>query len=197
MNIKLIIASASPRRRQLLAQAGVIPDAIDTPDIDETPLKGELPQALAGRLAQEKAHAVARRSSVAYVLGADTVVAVGRRILGKAETPDDVRAMLGLLSGRRHRVLTGVCLIAPDGRSHRRTVETTVRVKRLTEADSAAYVTSREGEGKAGGYAIQGLFERHVLAIHGSYSNIVGLPLYETMCLLSGAGYQNPADGAS
>lgn len=186
----LILASSSPRRQQLLAQVGITPDTVCPADIDETPRRGELPEALAARLAQGKALTVASLHPGAFVLGADTVVAVGRRLLGKAETPAEVAAMLRLLSGRRHRVLTGVCLIAPGGRQSLRTVTTAVRVKRLTDAEIAAYVASCEGEGKAGGYAIQGRFEQHVLAIHGNYSNIVGLPLYETVSLLNGAGYR-------
>jgi septum formation protein len=184
--LPLILASASPRRQQLLAQIGIVPDAICPAEIDETPHKAELPHSLARRLATEKAQAVAARHPGAHVLGADTVVALGRRLLGKAESPADVEAMLRLLSGRRHRVLTGICLIAPDAPPRIRVITTSVRVKSLTQAEIADYVAHHEGEGKAGGYAIQGRFERYVLAINGSYSNIVGLPLYETANILKG-----------
>lgn len=183
---RLILASASPRRRDLLAQIGVMPDAIAASDIDETPLKGETPQQLALRLAEAKARAV---SGDGYILAADTVVCVGRRILPKAETDDEVRACLKLLSGRNHRVLTGVAVVAPDGRLSSRRVETRLALKRLSVDDIDSYVASGEGLGKAGGYAIQGRAGAFVVNLAGSYTAVVGLPLYETKCLLQGAGY--------
>jgi septum formation protein len=187
--LPLILASASPRRVQLLAQARITPDVIHPADIDETPLRGEGPEALVARLAQTKAQAVAAQYPGAFVLGADTVVTVTGRILGKADTAASVAIMLRHLSGRRHRVLTGICLVTPAGGVCVRTVSTAVRVKRLTDDESAIYVASGEGIGKAGGYAIQGLFERYVVTMQGSYSNVVGLPLYETVNLLVGNGY--------
>ncbi|WP_300298343.1 Maf family nucleotide pyrophosphatase [Ferrovibrio sp.] len=185
----LVLASASPRRRDLLAQIGIVPAEIRAADLDETPLKSELPRSLAARLSLAKAEAVARQSPAALVLAADTVVALGRRILPKAETDAEVRQCLGLLSGRRHRVLTGLCLIHPDGRRAARVVETILRFKRLDEAEIAAYVGCGEGRGKAGGYAIQGRAAMFVAWLGGSYSNVVGLPLAETAQLLGGFGY--------
>lgn len=186
---RLILASASPRRVSLLAQAGVTPDDIIPAAIDETPLKGELPRAHALRLAQEKAQAVAVAHPDAFILGADCVVACGRRILPKAETAEQVAACLDLLSGRRHRVYGGVALVAPGGAMRARVVETVVQFKVLSAAEKAAYVAGGEGIGKAGGYAIQGRAEIFVKFISGSYSNVVGLPLHDTMALLNGAGY--------
>jgi septum formation protein len=187
--LPLVLASASPRRRDLLAQIGIQPTEIRAADLDETPLKGELPRALAARLSLAKATAVARERPDALVLAADTVVALGRRILPKAETEAEVRDCLGLLSGRRHRVLTGLCLIHPDGRRATRVVETILRFQRLDAAAIAAYVRSGEGLGKAGGYAIQGRAAVFVAWLGGSYSNVVGLPLAETAGLLRGFGY--------
>ncbi len=183
---RLILASASPRRRDLLAQIGIGPDAIVAADIDETPLKTETPRALALRLAVAKARAV---TADGYVLAADTVVCVGRRILPKAETEAEVRACLKLLSGRNHRVLTGVALVAPGGRLSSRVVEARLSFKRLSNAEIDAYVASGEGLGKAGGYGIQGRAGGFVVKLTGSYTAVVGLPLYETKCLLQGAGY--------
>ncbi|MFN4309956.1 MAG: Maf family protein [Ferrovibrio sp.] len=187
--LPLVLASASPRRRDLLAQIGIQPTEIRAADLDETPLKGELPRALAARLSLAKATAVARERPDALVLAADTVVALGRRILPKAETEAEVRDCLGLLSGRRHRVLTGLCLIHPDGRLATRVVETILRFQRLDAAAVAAYLRSGEGLGKAGGYAIQGRAAVFVAWLGGSYSNVVGLPLAETAGLLRGFGY--------
>jgi septum formation protein len=180
----LVLASASPRRVELLRQMGIEPAAIDPAAVVEASRPRELPAALARRLAQAKAAAVAARHGGAFVLAADTVVALGRRILPKAETEAEARHCLGLLSGRRHRVLTAVCLIAPDGRQAERLVTTTVRFKRLEAAEIDAYVASGEWRGKAGGYAIQGRAAAFVPWIGGSHSNVVGLPLFETLALL-------------
>lgn len=187
----LILASASPRRASLLTQAGIVPELIIAPDVDETPAKFELPRVHALRLAEAKARRVARSQGAAFVLAADTVVAAGRRILPKAETPRDVENCLALLSGRRHQVITAVALVAPDGRLHSRVVMTRVTFKRFSAGEIADYVAGGEGLGKAGGYAIQGRAECFVRAINGSYSNVVGLPLYETLALLHGSGWRN------
>jgi len=183
---RLILASASPRRLDLLAQIGVVPDAVEAADIDETPVAGELPRQNAARLARAKAQAIADRNPGALVIGADTVVACGRRILPKAEDEKTALQCLEFLSGRRHRVYGGVAVILPDGSLRSRLVETRVRFKRLTSQETAAYLQSGEWRGKAGGYAIQGRAAVFVANINGSYSNIVGLPLYETAALLSG-----------
>lgn len=185
----LVLASASPRRRELLAQIGIVPDAVDPADIDETPLPGELPPAHARRLALAKAEAVAPRHRQAYVLGADTVVACGRRILPKADTRASAECCLELLSGRRHRVIGGLCVITPIGKCFVRVVTSQVVFKRLSGAERTAYLASGEWQGKAGGYAIQGRAAAFIAWIGGSYSNIVGLPLYETHALLAGLGY--------
>lgn len=184
----LVLASASPRRRDLLAQIGVMPQAILPADLDETPLKGELPGAHAARLAAAKAAAIAVLRPDAVVLAADTVVACGRRILPKAEDAATARRCLELLSGRRHRVIGGVCLIAPGGRRLARTVTTTVAFKRLTAAEIDGYLASGDWHGKAGGYAIQGPAAVFVRFLSGSYSNVVGLPLHETAMLLGSLG---------
>ncbi len=186
----LVLASASPRRCELLRQIDIEPAAIDPAGIDETPLKSELPRDYAERLARAKAEAVAARHAGAFILAADTVVALGRRILPKAEDEAIARRCLELLSGRRHRVLGGVVACAPDGRVARRLVTTVVKVKRLTGPEIEAYLASGEWHGKAGGYAIQGRAAAFISAINGSYSNVVGLPLAETAALLSGLGYQ-------
>lgn len=191
----LVLASGSPRRLALLAQAGLEPDALLPADIDETPERGELPRRLALRLAQEKlAAADNRRKAVgeyegAYLLAADTVVGVGRRILPKPETSEEAADCLRLLSGRAHRVYTGVALMTPKGGVRTRLVETRVRFKRLSREEMEAYLASREWLGKAGGYAIQGLAATFVLKLVGSYTNVVGLPLTETMALLAGERY--------
>lgn len=190
--LRLVLASASPRRLDLLQQIGLAPDAIDAADLDETPLADETPRQLAVRLAEAKAAHVAMRRPAAYVLAADTVVAVGRRVLPKAGDPSEVRACLDLLSGRAHRVLTGVALKAPDGRSASRLVESRLRFKRLTPRDIDAYLASGEGVGKAGGYGIQGRAGAFVISLQGSYSGVVGLPLYETVNLLTGLGFPRP-----
>jgi len=189
MNDRLILASASPRRRDLLAQIGITPSAIDAADIDETPLPRELPAPHALRLARAKAETVASRHPGAFVLAADTVVACGRRILPKAESEAQAKECIELLSGRRHRVLGGVCLIAPDGRRSERVVTTQVAFSRLDHAEIAAYLAGGEWQGKAGGYAIQGRAAVFVRWLGGSYSNVVGLPLQESYAMLRGLGY--------
>ncbi|OQM73638.1 Maf-like protein [Manganibacter manganicus] len=194
-NPVLVLASGSPRRIELLQQAGVEPDRVLPADIDETPLKAEHPRSLAKRLSKQKAEkALASLQAEAahapaYVLAADTVVSVGRRILPKAETTDDVSFCLQLLSGRAHRVYSGICLITPRGALRQKLVETRVRFKRLSRVDMEAYVASGEWRGKAGGYAVQGLAGAFVIKLTGSYTNVVGLPLYETVSLLAGEGF--------
>lgn len=192
---KLVLASASPRRLELLQQIGFEPDALIPVDLDETPRKNELPRTLAGRLAQEKTKAAAAIASNrpelvgGYILGADTVVSVGRRILPKCEIVAEAAQSLRLLSGRAHRVHTAVCLITPKGRMRQRIVETRLRFKRISSAEMEAYLSSGEWKGKAGGYAIQGLAGAFAQKLVGSYSAVVGLPLYETMSLLAGEGF--------
>ena len=183
----LVLASASPRRIELLAQIGIAPDRIDPADIDETPLKGETPPRLAERLARTKAEAVAARSPGAVVLAADTVVAVGRRFLEKAADEAEAARFLRLLSGRNHRVFTGVAVVA-DGRTTTRVNETRVAFKTLSDAEIAAYVASGEWRGKAGGYAIQGSAEGLIQWIQGSHSGVMGLPMHETASLLRAFG---------
>ena len=183
----LILASASPRRRELIGRLGVEPDRVTAADIDETPYKAEWPRDYAMRMAREKAHAAA--AADAFVLAGDTVVAAGRRILPKAEDEATARACLELLSGRRHRVLSAVALRAPDGTMRERLSETQVRFKQLSGEEIAAYVAGGEWHGKAGGYAIQGAAEGLIAWIAGSHSGVVGLPLYETRALLKAAGF--------
>jgi septum formation protein len=187
--MRLVLASASPRRLDLLARIGVIPDAVDPADIEETPVKAELPHQHAARLAREKAEAVFARHPDALVLAADTVVAVGRRILPKVEDEATLRACMKLLSGRRHRVLTGVALALPGGGIRERLVETMIAMKRLSSEEIDHYASHGEWRGKAGGYALQGYGEVYVRHIAGSYSNVVGLPLAETRVLLKSAGF--------
>lgn len=186
----LVLASASPRRLDLLRQVGIEPDGVEAADIDEKPLKKETPRLLALRLAEEKARVVAQRRCEAFVLAADTVVAVGRRVLPKAETEAEARACLALLSGRSHRVQTAVAVAAPDGRRSSRLVESRLQVKRLTPAEIDTYLASGEWRGKAGGYAVQGRAGGFILELQGSYTGVVGLPLYETLNLLEGLGYR-------
>jgi len=185
-----VLGSASPRRRDLLRQVGVEPAAIDAAEIDEMPKRGELPAAYARRIAAEKLRAVAARHPGAFVLAADTVVAVGRRILPKPADAAEARACLERLSGRSHKVLGAVAVQAPDGRTARRLVTTRVRFRRLHPDELAAYLDSGEWQGKAGGYAIQGLAAAFVPEIQGSYPNVVGLPVVETLALLRGLGWQ-------
>ena len=184
-----MLASASPRRLDLLRQMGLEPDRIDPADIDEDAHKDETPRRLALRLAMEKAAVTAARAPDAYVLGADTIVTVGRRVLPKAMTEAEARGCLELLSGRAHRVLTGVALIAPDGRRGSRLSETRLHFKRLTAREIDVYLAGGQWSGKAGGYGIQGTAGAFVMALQGSYSGVVGLPLYETHGLLVGLGY--------
>ena len=187
--MRLILASESPRRLQLLERIGVAPDAIIPADIDESVPQGELPRDHALRLAREKAQAVAAREPEALVLAADTVVAVGRRILPKVEEEATLRACMKLLSGRRHRVMTGVALVVPGSGIRERLVETMIAMKRLSDEEIDYYASHGEWRGKAGGYALQGYGEVYVRHIAGSYSNVVGLPLAETRVLLKSAGY--------
>jgi septum formation protein len=184
---RLILASSSPRRLQLLQQIGRAPDLVVAADVDERPRRGELPRAHALRLAIDKARAVAAQHPDAVVIAADTVVALGRRILPKAEDDAEVKRCLGLLSGRRHRVYGGICVVQGK-RTWSRVVTTTVRFARLTEAAAAAYIASGEGRGKAGGYGIQGRAAEFVLAINGSYPNIVGLCVATVARLIDAAG---------
>jgi septum formation protein len=192
---KFVLASGSPRRLSLVNQAGIEPDALRPADVDETPKKGELPRACANRLARAKAEAALDMVRLdeelkgSYVLAADTVVAVGRRILPKAELLDEAAQCLRLLSGRNHRVHTAVCLVTPKESFRQRLVETRVRFKRLSDQDIEAYLASGEWRGKAGGYAAQGIAGSFIVKIVGSYSNVVGLPLYETMAMLAGEGF--------
>ena len=187
--MRLVLASASPRRLDLLARIGVTPDAVIPADVDESIPKGELPRSHALRLAREKARAVALREPDALVLAADTVVAVGRRILPKVEDEETLRACMRLLSGRRHRVLTGVALVLPGGEVRERLGETMIAMKYLNDDEIHYYASHGEWRGKAGGYALQGYGEVYVRHIAGSYSNVVGLPLAETRVLLKSAGY--------
>jgi septum formation protein len=186
----LVLASASPRRLELLRQIGIVPDSIDPADIDESPLPRELPAAHVMRLARAKAEAVRPRQPGAFILAADTIVACGRRILGKPTDEAAARAFLELLSGRRHRIYCGIAVVDPNGRITMRRVVSQVAFKRLSEAEIAAYLATGEWRGKAGGYAIQGRAAVFVSWMAGSYSNVVGLPLYETAQLLSGLGYR-------
>jgi septum formation protein len=185
-----VLASASPRRLSLLAQLGVTPDRVTHPDIDETPLRDETPRLLAQRLAASKLGTVAETGC--FVLAADTVVAAGRRVLGKPATVEEARAFLSLLSGRRHRVMTAVALRAPDGREAARVAESIVTFARLDRVQTEAYLECGEWRGKAGGYAIQGRAAGFVRFLAGSHSNVVGLPLFETAQLLRGLGCRLP-----
>jgi len=184
---RLVLASSSPRRRDLLARIGAAPERVASPDIDESPLHGEVPRAYALRLAQAKAQAV-ERGVDEIVLAGDTTVAVGRRILPPAETEAVQRELLALLSGRRHRCISAICVIDTAGKLRTRVVETIVTFKRLTPAEIDAYIACGEGLGKAGGYAIQGRAEALIRYIAGSHSGVVGLPLFETRALLASAG---------
>jgi septum formation protein len=188
--LPLILASSSPRRLMLLKQIGIVPEQVVSPDIDESPNRNELPRSYAQRMAAEKAAAAISPDHL--VLAADTVVSAGRRILPKAKDAAAVRACLTLLSGRRHRVLTAIVLTAPDGRSTGRLVETAVTFNRLTQPQIERYVAMREGEGKAGGYAINGHAASFIRFLSGSYSGVVGLPLFETAQLLRGHGWKVP-----
>jgi septum formation protein len=189
---KLVLASASPRRLDLLRQIGIEPDIVDPAEIDETPFKAELPDKHALRLALAKAETVANRHPGTFILAADTVVACGRRILPKAEDEATARRCLELISGRRHRVLGGIAVIAPDGRVASRVADSTVIFKRLSQEEMSTYLASGEWRGKAGGYAIQGLAAGYIRFLSGSYSNVVGLSLYDTRQILSGLRWSPP-----
>jgi len=195
---KLVLASGSPRRLALINQAGVEPDSLEPAEIDETPERGELPRTLAVRLAREKALKAQERIRAredlkgAFILAADTAVAVGRRIMPKPELLEEAASCLRLLSGRTHRVYSGVCLVTPNDSVKTRLVETRVRFKRLSDQDIESYLASGEWRNKAGGYAIQGLAGTFVVKLVGSYTNVVGLPLYESIALLAGEGYPVP-----
>jgi len=186
---KFILASQSPRRLSLLAQIGITPDGVSPADINEDPIEGEVPRGHALRLAQEKAAKVAGENSETIILAADTVVGVGRRILPKAENLDQAKYCLNLLSGRGHRVFTGVAVVKANGDMISRVVETRLTMKRLSAQELQSYLDSSEWNGKAGGYGIQGIAESYISKLIGSYSNVVGLPLFETRNLLQGAGY--------
>jgi septum formation protein len=192
---QFVLASGSPRRLALLNQMGVEPDALKPADLDEAPRRGEIPRAYVNRLAREKAQGALEKIRIdddlrgAYILAADTVVAVGRRILPKAELSDEATQCLRLLSGRNHRVYTSICLVTPSESFRQRLMETRVRFKRLSEEEMKAYLASGEWHGKAGGYAAQGIAGAFIVKLVGSYTNVVGLPLYETMTLLEGEGY--------
>jgi len=194
-HVKLVLASGSPRRLALLEQVGLTPDLLNPTLVDELPRKNEAPRSLAKRLARTKAEAAMHSRQVAelgpsrFIIAADTVVAVGRRIVPKPDSIDEAAAALHLLSGRSHRVFTGVCIATPRNALRDRVVETKVRFKRLSREDVESYLTSGEWRGKAGGYAIQGRADAFVRAINGSYSNVVGLPLYETVSMLQGTGF--------
>ena len=192
---KLILASGSPRRVELLAQAGIAPTRLMPMDIDETAKRSEHPRSLARRLSTGKAEAALAATkgdpafAGSYILAADTVVSVGRRILPKTEMIDEASSALHLLSGRSHRVYTGICLITPDRTVRQKVIDTKVRFKRLSTADIEHYLASGQWRGKAGGYAIQGIAGSFVVKLVGSYTNVVGLPLYETLALLAGEGF--------
>ncbi len=198
---RLVLASGSPRRLELLQQIGIEPERLLPTEIDETPERAEHPRALAKRLAGAKARAAAdalaaRGDTGRFVLGADTVVAVGRQVVPKAEIEEDAVANLRFLSGRTHRVFTGIALVAPNGRLRQRLVESRLRFKRLSRDEIDRYVAGGEWRGKAGGYAIQGQAGAFVVRLVGSYTNVVGLPLYETLSLLTGDGFVVPVPGA-
>lgn len=188
-NPPIILASASPRRRELLEEQGIIPNQIIPADIDETPLKNELPRPYVKRMAIEKAEAIAPLHLNSFILAADTVVVMGRRILQKPENEKEAYKFLTLMSGRRHKVIGGICLITPDKKKITRIIETVVKFKSLTEDEKQFYIASKEWEGKAGGYAIQGLAAQFIPFISGSYTNIVGLSIYDTLNILRGNGF--------
>lgn len=190
MKSKIILASASPRRVDLLAQIGIVPDQITPADIDETPLKGEHPKNLAKRLSIQKAQKIFEANKDAFVLAADTTVACGARLMDKPKDADDARRILNILSGRRHRVYGGICVMAPSGKMISRLCETVVITRRLSKNDIEKYIESCDWEGKAGAYAIQGVASSFIKYIAGSYSNIIGLSLYDVSRMLETAGYK-------
>ncbi len=189
-NNKLILASASPRRLKLLKQIGIKPAETCPADIDETPQKKELPKNLALRLATEKAKKISEEKDDCYILAADTVVSVSRIILPKAETKEDAVYCLKLLSGKRHRVYTALALITPEKKLIKKSICSKVKFRKLNKCDIDEYIDTMEWKGKAGGYAIQGMAEKYIKFISGSYSNIVGLPIYDTINMLNGEGYK-------
>jgi septum formation protein len=192
LSAPLVLASASPRRLELLAQVGVTPDAVDPPDIDETPLRDETPRRMVERLAVAKAQAVSARHAGTFVLAADTTVAVGRRILGKPQDEAEARRMMELLSGRPHRVFTGVAARAPDGRAASRVSETRIVFKRLSEAELSRFLAGGQWRDAAGAYKIHQSAGAFVRSLQGSFTGVVGLPLYETLSLLEGLGFVRP-----
>ncbi len=187
---KLLLASASPARLILLERVGIKPDKVDSADIDETPLKGELPHIMVKRLAMEKAIKMAAKYPEYYVIAADTTAARGRRILGKAETEKEARKIIKLISGCRHMVYTGVSIISPEGKQKTKMVETVVKFKHLTDKEISEYLATNEWKGKAGCFALQGYASRYIEWINGSFSSVVGLPMYETVNILKSLGYQ-------
>ena len=190
MSAPLILASASPRRLELLAQIGITPDQVIPADINEDPFDHEKPYDYVGRMGHGKAEVIAKQHSDSFVIGADTAVICGRRILPKAEDVDTAYACIKKLSGRRHRVYGGLCIYAPTGKFIKKVTQSLVQFKRLSQDEIDAYIASQEWEGKAGGYAIQGLAAAYIKQINGSYTNIVGLPLFETQQILTGLGYE-------
>lgn len=186
----LVLASASPRRLDLLRQVGLEPDHVVPADLDESPMTQETPRQLALRLAQAKARWVAAQWPGAFVIGADTVVALGRRVFGKPQDEMEARHMIGRLSGRAHRVLTAVAVAAPDGRASSRLSESRIAFKRLTPGELDDLIACEEWRGAAGGYRVQGRAAGCVISLQGSYSGVVGLPLYETLALLGGLGFR-------
>ena len=190
MKNKLILASASPRRLELLGQIGIVPDEVIPADIDETLHKGELPRVFAARLSREKAEKIHASHKGSIILAADTVVAAGRRVLDKPVDAADARRILNVLSGRRHKVYGGICVIDANGAARTRLVETSVSFRRLSASDLDAYIESGEWDGKAGAYAIQGLASTYVKFLSGSYSNVIGLSLYDTANLLRASGLE-------
>ena len=187
---QLILASSSPRRLELLKQINIVPDYIIPPDIDETRFKNESPISYVQRISEEKANKIFKNESGKFVLAADTIVSTSNRILPKANNDSDVEKFLSILSGRQHTVISSLCLIAPDGRKSKKKVSTKVKLKRLTHQEIKYYLDSKEGIGKAGGYAIQGIAAQFILRTNGSYSSVVGLPLYETVASLKGLSFQ-------
>ncbi len=190
MKNKIILASASPRRLELLSQVGIVPDEVIPADIDETMLKDELPKQLALRLAQGKCAKIAADHANDFVLAADTVVACGRRLMDKPKDADDARRILNILSGRRHKVYGGICIASPDGKTKSHLCETIVSFRGLSSAEIEAYVESKEWEGKAGAYGIQGIAATFIKFLSGSYTNVIGLSLYDTVRMLNAAGYK-------
>lgn len=188
--MKFILASSSPRRQELLASVGLTPDEIASPDVDESPLKGENPREYVKRIAILKARTIHSQNPQAYVLAADTIVEMGHKIILKAQDQEEAALILKRLSGRRHRVYTGVCVLSPEGKEAYKVVLTRLSFKRLTSDELEEYIASGEWEGKAGAYAIQGQASKFVKFISGSYTNVMGLPLYETDCLLKGLGFR-------